>query len=99
MRCPKCNQWGYRPPEACLFCQFGGTETLTEELAHVKWLLDEVKSWDMLSSWALKTIRQNYNSRYKQREIDLGVRLPPFSDEEAVEAWPELIKQHSFQQK
>jgi hypothetical protein len=54
--------------------------------------------WKVLYSKDRERIRQDYISRQKNLEIALGLRLPPFSKEEAREAWPELIQRETLLQ-
>ena len=88
MRCPNCNQLGYQFPKPCPNCQFSDVENLDEELTHIDWLLNEIDTWTMLSRKAQAGIRRRYVERKRALEIELGLRLPPFSRAEARAAWP-----------
>lgn len=93
MRCPRCDRPGYHPAEPCPGCQFGGDPALIEELAHVRWLLGQTSGWAEIGVGraSQEQIRLYYAARQRDLEIALGLRLPPFTDQEALRAWPELV--------
>ncbi|MEJ2557575.1 MAG: hypothetical protein P8186_15380, partial [Anaerolineae bacterium] len=99
MHCPRCGQPTYHLAEPCSQCQFTGDPALIEELAHVDWVLDEIDAWQILDVEAQQTLQQEYITRQRELEIALGLRLPPFSQEEAGKAWPELIQREMLLQK
>lgn len=99
MHCPRCGQPSYHLAEPCSQCQFTGDPALIEELAHVDWVLDEIDDWQLLEAEARQLLEQKYTARQRELEITLGLRLPPFSQEEAGKAWPELIQRETLLQK
>jgi hypothetical protein len=98
MLCPGCDQPGYRLAEPCPHCGFNGDPACVEELFHVEWLLNEVAGWLTLPAADRRAIRRDYVDRQRDLEIKLGLRLPPFDDEQAAQAWPTLFKQEALLQ-
>ena len=98
MRCVSCDEPIYRLDEPCPHCQFQGDPALVEELTHVNWTLGEIANWLTLAAAARHKITQTYIARQHELEIKLGLRLPPFSDEEARKAWPELFRRETLLQ-
>jgi hypothetical protein len=94
MRCPSCDQPNYSPSEPCPRCQFSGDPGLIEELAHVDWVLREIDSWPPLvvPEKVRQRVQEKYRSRQRDLEIALVLRLPPFTKEQARQAWPELFQ-------
>ncbi|HXV99798.1 MAG TPA: hypothetical protein VEC93_15380, partial [Anaerolineae bacterium] len=102
MRCPNCDHPTYYPPQPCLTCQFNGDPALIEELDHIEWILHEINTWWQtlgVKPYDLKLIQQKYITRQRELEIALGLRLPPFTPEEARNAWPELFQREALLQK
>src|SRR5689334_17462208 len=99
MRCHRCDQPFYVLNEPCPQCGFGGDPALIEELAHIKWVLNEIAGWSGLSPHRRETLRQDYLTRQRDLEIKLGLRKPPFTDEQAAQAWPNLFQQEALLQK
>ncbi|MBN1995808.1 MAG: hypothetical protein JW953_24190 [Anaerolineae bacterium] len=101
MRCPKCDDPTYTPSKPCPNCQFAGDEGFVEELAHVKWMLGESNRWRTLGIrfQDQEIIQREYLARQRNLEVKLGLRLPPFTEEEAQEAWPELFQREALLQK
>lgn len=91
MRCPKCDQKIDQPGRACPACGFLVAPTLVENWNHIQWLLAEIEAWP-LSQADRQIIREKYQVRLRDLEVSLGLRLPPFTAEEAAEAWPDLIR-------
>ncbi|MBI1878107.1 MAG: hypothetical protein HYR94_07760, partial [Chloroflexi bacterium] len=101
MRCPNCDQPTYFPSQPCSNCQFNGDPTLIEELDHIDWVLAEIDTWSKLgvTSFNRGLIQQRYTARQRELEIVLGLRLPPFTPEEARDAWPEFFQHEALRQK
>jgi hypothetical protein len=102
MRCPNCDQPTYYPPQPCPTCQFDGDPTLIEELGRIGWVLNEINTWWQtlgVKPYDLKLIQQKYIARQQELEIVLLLRLPPFTPEEARNAWPELFRREALLQK
>jgi hypothetical protein len=96
MHCPRCGQPTYHLAAPCSQCQFTGDPALIEELSHVDWVLDEIDDWQLLEAEARQLLEQEYIARQRELEIALGLRLPPFTQEEAGKAWPELIQRETL---
>jgi hypothetical protein len=97
MRCPNCNGLGYQFPNPCPNCHFQDSDRLNQELTHIEWLLNEIPAWEpFLGSQSRSKLEQTYLERRRQLEIELGLRLPPFTPEEAAQAWPQLIQYHAL---
>ncbi|MBN1584503.1 MAG: hypothetical protein JXA89_27605, partial [Anaerolineae bacterium] len=92
MRCPSCDQASYDPSKPCPNCRFSGDPGLVEELAHIEWMLGEIDAWQAFEAHPVtqKRLKKRYAARQRELEIELGLRLPPFSDKEARRAWPEM---------
>lgn len=95
MKCPKCNSTNFSITEPCPQCNFEGDETLLEELSHIDWLINKSELWQLMpptskSAWGKK--RLMFLNRQQELEIMLCLRLPPLSEEEAQQAWHELIQ-------
>jgi len=99
MDCPKCQQPGYILSELCSGCKFTGSPDLVEELSHIDWLLDEIDEWDELDNDGREQIRLYYLDRMTELEIELELRLPPFSGEEAAAGWKKLKQYENASQK
>ena len=101
MRCPKCDRSDFKTAEPCSKCQFSGDSVLIAELAHIGWLLNEIDTWGIFGFRdTLKgRIQKKYILRKKELEIELGLRLPVFSENEARQAWPELYKLEALRRK
>lgn len=101
MRCPSCNQPDYRPAAPCPGCQFSGDKALVEELAHIQWLLGQIKNWlpADVSSSTRSNLQQRYSARQWELEVALGLRPPPFSRKEARQAWPRFFQQRILHRK
>ncbi len=91
MRCPRCNREGLNPYGTCSHCQFSGTPGHIEELGHVAYLLSEIETWQEIEAAARDSLRRRYLARREELEIDLGVRLPPLSAQEAQKLQWELV--------
>lgn len=57
-----------------------------EELAHVQYLLGELPGWREVSPTARERLQERYLRRRRELEIELGLRPPPLSPEEARRA-------------
>lgn len=101
MRCPNCDYSAYQPSQPCPECHFAGDPVLIEELARIDWVLTEIDTWQALGvrSHDRQLIQQKYEARQRELEIALGLRLPPFTAEEAQAAWPELFQRETLLQK
>ena len=49
MKCPRCDHEGLSFTTPCPECGFTGPPQQVEELAHVKYLLEEIARWQELS--------------------------------------------------
>jgi hypothetical protein len=83
MRCPRCNRESFSPYGTCAHCQFSGTPHQIEELGHVAYLLGELEAWEKVGPNTRKWLRERYLRRREELEIDLGLRPPPLTPEEA----------------
>jgi hypothetical protein len=83
MRCPRCYRESFSPYGTCAHCQFSGTPHQIEELGHVAYLLGELDAWQNVGPNTRKWIRERYLRRREELEIDLGLRPPPLTPEEA----------------
>ncbi len=94
MKCPNCDQPNYYPSKPCPECKFSGDALLVEDLSHVDWFLEELKTWSEFDLPALtqQRIEQKYTYRQQELEVVLKLRLPPFTEAEAREAWPKLFQ-------
>ena len=101
MRCPNCNHPAFDPTESCPACQFNGDPTLLEEWNHIDWVLNEINSWQMLGvrPFDRQRVHLKYIARQRELEVKLGLRLPPFTKEEAHDAWPELFQREALLKK
>lgn len=101
MHCPKCQQSDYSPEKPCSKCQFSGETALIEELAHINWILIDLETWGKaeLPTIAWLHFREQYETRKKNLEIELGLRLPPFTVAEAQVAWIKLYRYETLDQK
>ena len=83
MRCPRCNREGFSPYGTCAECEFSGIPDRIEELGHVAYLLGELAAWREVGPDTRERLREHYLRRRQELEIDLGLRPPPLSPEEA----------------
>jgi len=91
MRCLSCDQPIANLNEPCPHCQFQGDPALIEELSHVNWLMAQLDSLTTLGDAPRQVLQQTYAQRQRELEAQLGLRLPPFTQERALLAWPQLI--------
>ena len=96
MRCPRCDQLWHHLDEPCPYCHLTGDSALLEELAHVRWIADEIARWPHIALDAQLALRQSYLDRRRELEIQLKLRLPRFTAEQAAQAWPELSGQEEL---
>jgi hypothetical protein len=102
MNCPKCNQPEYRPGVVCWQCKFNAEHGKIEELGHIHWMLAEIDSWGQaqepasIPDDAQARLRQIYQARQRDLEIELALSLPLFTDHEAQRAWAELAHHESL---
>ena len=101
MRCPKCNQPGFLPAKACAKCKFSGDPDLIDELLHITWLRDEMEKWAQPSPppEILQQLKDQYQARQRHLEVHLGLRLPPFTEAEAAQAWLKILRYEILEQK
>jgi hypothetical protein len=99
MRCVRCDQPITSFTEPCPHCQFQGVPALVEELLHINWLLGELDSRTILFAESQDRLRQQYSVRQRELKVELGLRQPPFSEEQARQAWPELFHLQALLQK
>ncbi|MBN1933410.1 MAG: hypothetical protein JW934_02030 [Anaerolineae bacterium] len=92
MRCPSCGEAGFDPGESCPNCRFNGDLDLVIELTHINWVLGEIDAWQTFEAHPAtrQQLKNHYAIRQRELEIELGLRLPLFSEQEARQAWPEL---------
>ena len=100
MRCPKCSRQDYLPHEPCPDCHFTGQAELITELTYIRWLLQEIDAWQDLgiSEYNRQRIQQVYYSRQRQLEVELDLRLPPFTEAEAKAGWSDLFQREALRQ-
>ena len=94
MNCPKCGSENYSPSSPCEECHFHGDVAAVEEFLHVNWLLGEMETWGKLPFRGMgqDCIQNIYTKRKRDLEVDLGLRPPLFSDEEALGGWMEIFR-------
>ncbi len=92
MKCPRCGHEELIPPHPCPECDFAGSLSQIEELAHVRYLLGELARWQEISSAAKERLQKRYLQRWRELEIELGLRLPPFTPDEARHAAREKLR-------
>ncbi len=94
MRCPRCDRLEYDPTEPCPGCRFSGDPETIGEWERVRWVLGEIEDWS--PSDVPDAVRQHLLARYTARrdelEVALGLRPPPLTEEQARQAWAELIR-------
>ena len=85
MRCPSCDKSGYDPAKPCPNCRFSGDPGLVEELVHIDWILGEIEAWRAFEAHPVtkERLAKRYAARQRELEIELGLRLAPFTEEEA----------------
>ena len=95
MRCVKCDQVIANPGEPCPHCHFSGDVALVEELGHVKWLLGQIPT---LTKTGVPTVglEQHYKARRRELEIQLGLRLPSPTREQARELFVSLVHEQAL---
>jgi hypothetical protein len=98
MLCPRCDQPNYDPAQPCPHCQFSGDPALVEELAHVTWMLNQIAGWTLHNEADPQFLCQRYVARRRKLETQLGLRLPPVSEEEAHKAWRDLFRREALLQ-
>ena len=101
MNCPKCNQPDYRPGTTCVQCHFNADPGKIEELGRIRWVLTEIDSWARaaIPADSQTRLRQEYQTRQRDLEIELGLRLPLYTNAEAQQAWPELARHEALLEK
>jgi hypothetical protein len=92
LKCPRCGDEKLVPPDPCPNCSFSGPPVQIEELGHVRYLLKELAGWQDLGQTARDRLRARYLRRQRQLEIELGLRPPPLSPEEARDAAKEILR-------
>ncbi|OQY23581.1 MAG: hypothetical protein B6I35_03420 [Anaerolineaceae bacterium 4572_32.2] len=92
MKCPCCGHEKFTPPALCPECGFSGSLAETEELAHVQYLLDELASWQDVSTIVKERKLKQYTRRQHELEIALELRPPPLTPEEARRALRERLR-------
>jgi hypothetical protein len=92
LKCPRCGDENLVPPGPCPNCSFSGPPAPIEELGHVRYLLNELADWRDLSQTARDRLHARYLARQRQLEIELGLRPPPLSSEEARDAAREILR-------
>ena len=100
MQCPKCTDPTYHLNHPCSSCSFSGPPEVIETLAHLRWFLLEIDSWEALEINRDDQLRiqQYYFERQHELEIELGLRVRPFTTDEAKAAWPELLQRETLLQ-
>jgi len=83
MRCPRCTQDGFQPHAACAACGFAGPPGQMEELGHIAYLLGGVETWHHLGPRVQDSLRDRYLRRREELEIDLGLRQPALTSDQA----------------
>lgn len=93
MRCPQCGGSELQLTAVCTAC--GANEAQWVQLAHIEFLLTELKKWDVPDNW-LEPIRKQYKAAQRETEIQLGLRQPPPSEAEIAQLRLELRKQRAL---
>lgn len=91
MKCPRCDCEELTPPAPCPECGFSGPLPQIEELTHVQYLLQELAGWRELSSAVRDRLRTRYLRRQRKLEVELELRPPPLTPEEARHAAREKL--------
>jgi hypothetical protein len=92
LRCPQCGYDELTPPVPCPLCSFTGSLSEIEELGHIQYLLEESAQWPEISSSTRVRVQSRYIRRRRELEIELGLRSPPLSLEEARSAARERFR-------
>lgn len=92
MQCPKCQTENFERDKPCSQCGFQGDANKLNELGHLHWLLNQMDQWEdfNIDAAPVSTLKKIYTSRLKEVQVELGLRLPAFTPEEAEKAWIEL---------
>ena len=99
MRCVSCDQPISTLTEPCPHCDYQGAPLLVEELLHVNWLLDQLAHLTSVDLDSRRFLSKMYAQRQRELEIELGLRLPPFTDEQARQAWPDVLHHQALLQR
>ena len=73
-------------------CSFTGPLSEVEELSHIRYLLEESARWPAISSSVRVRVQSRYIRRRRELEIELGLRSPPLSPDEARRAAKERFR-------
>ena len=94
MQCPKCQSGNFGTNKPCPQCGFQGEAAMLDKLSHLQWLLKEMDGWEKFGVEAdsISNLKTVYAARLKETQIELGLRLRPFTPEEAEQAWDNLAR-------
>jgi len=99
VRCVSCDQPISSLAEPCPHCEFQGDPALVEELLHVNWLLDQIAHLASLGAESQRLLSKIFTQRQHELQVQLGLRLPPFTPEQARQAWPALFHRQALLQR
>ncbi len=76
----------------CPQCGFQGDANRLDELSHVQWLLIQMEKWEKfeIDTAPVSKLKEIYASHLMDTQVALGLRLPPLTPKEAVNARVEL---------
>jgi len=92
LKCPRCDCEELALPAPCPECGFSGPLSQIEELAHVQYLLQELAGWQEVSSTVRDRLRTRYLRHRRKLEVELELRPPPLTPEEARHAAREVLR-------
>jgi hypothetical protein len=92
LKCPRCDCEEFVPRDPCPNCSFSGPLSQIEELSHIRYLVKELAQWQELAKTTRDRLRARYLRQQRRLEVELGLRPPPLSLEEARDAIREILR-------
>jgi len=92
LKCPRCGCEEFVPLDPCPDYSFSGPLSQLEELGHIQYLVKELAQWQELAQTARDRLRARYLRQQRRLEVELGLRPPPLSQEEARDAVREILR-------
>jgi len=92
LKCPRCGHEELTPPASCPECGFSGPLPQLEELAHIQYLLGELAGWQEVSPAVRERLQAYYLRRQRGLEVELELRPPPLTPQEAHDAAKEVLR-------